>query len=79
MSGNSAVPKRFVLSRWLVPDGSIVRRDQPICEVESEDVSVELAAPAAGMLRHLKAAGEAFGPGDSGRVEPRGDANDSSR
>ena len=40
------------ITTWLVPDRSWVERDQPIVEVETSKVNLELYAPASGILRH---------------------------
>jgi pyruvate/2-oxoglutarate dehydrogenase complex dihydrolipoamide acyltransferase (E2) component len=45
------------LTTWLQPNGAIVEADQPIAEVTSSKVVVEVQAPAAGRLRHLVDAG----------------------
>lgn len=46
-----------LISRWLVEDGEPVRRGQPVCVVETTKASVELEAPAAGTLVHLRPEG----------------------
>ncbi len=38
------------LNRWLVSVGDSVQRDQPVAELETDKVTVEIAAPAAGFL-----------------------------
>ncbi len=38
------------LAKWLKPDGSIVQRDEPICEFETEKATQELGAEQAGKL-----------------------------
>lgn len=38
------------LSKWLKPDGSMVSRDEPICEFETEKATQELGAENAGKL-----------------------------
>ncbi|MEM6576619.1 MAG: biotin/lipoyl-containing protein [Pseudomonadota bacterium] len=38
------------LNRWLVSVGDAVQSDQPVAELETDKVTVEIAAPAAGFL-----------------------------
>jgi pyruvate/2-oxoglutarate dehydrogenase complex dihydrolipoamide acyltransferase (E2) component len=44
-----------VLSRWLYRDGDLVAEGSPLCEIMVEKVSIEIAAPASGVLRILVA------------------------
>jgi 2-oxoglutarate dehydrogenase E2 component (dihydrolipoamide succinyltransferase) len=46
------------ITQWLKSDGSIVKMDEPICEVESDKATVELPAPGNGILKILVKAGE---------------------
>ena len=46
-----------VLSRWLKKDGDIVRRDEPVAELESEKATQEVPAPATGTLKTRVAEG----------------------
>jgi 2-oxoglutarate dehydrogenase E2 component (dihydrolipoamide succinyltransferase) len=46
-----------VLARWLKKDGDVVRRDEPVAELESEKATQEIPAPAAGTLRTTVAEG----------------------
>src|SRR5690349_1950617 len=39
-----------VLARWLKQDGETVRADEPVCELETEKATTEIAAPATGVL-----------------------------
>lgn len=41
-----------VLSAWVKKDGDYVRRDEPVAEVETDKITVEIVAPASGVLRH---------------------------
>jgi 2-oxoglutarate dehydrogenase E2 component (dihydrolipoamide succinyltransferase) len=53
------------LARWLVAPGAAVDAHQPIAEIETDKVMVELAAPAGGRLVEiLKEAGDPVSPGD---------------
>jgi len=47
-----------VLSTWLKSDGDYVERDEPVIELETDKVTMEIPAPAAGVLRHKAKAGE---------------------
>jgi pyruvate/2-oxoglutarate dehydrogenase complex dihydrolipoamide acyltransferase (E2) component len=38
--------------QWLVDDGQVVTKDQPLYLVETEKVETEVPSPAAGVLRH---------------------------
>ncbi len=38
------------LARWLKPDGTAVRQDEPVFELETEKATTEIAAPASGVL-----------------------------
>jgi pyruvate dehydrogenase E2 component (dihydrolipoamide acetyltransferase) len=52
------------LCRWIVPDGDAVTRGQPIFEMETEKVQMEVEAEAEGALKHLVAEGDVLKPGD---------------
>ena len=41
------------LTRWLIPNGAAVRQDQPVLELTTEKTTVEINAPAAGVLHHV--------------------------
>ena len=38
------------LARWLKPNGSFVKMDEPVFELESDKAAIEVNAPAAGVL-----------------------------
>jgi 2-oxoglutarate dehydrogenase E2 component (dihydrolipoamide succinyltransferase) len=60
-----------VLVRWLRRDGDRVAVDEPICELETGTANVDMPAPSAGILRHLKRAGEPVQAGEEiGRIDP---------
>jgi pyruvate/2-oxoglutarate dehydrogenase complex dihydrolipoamide acyltransferase (E2) component len=44
-----------VLSRWLYRDGDLVEAGSTLCEIMVEKVSIEIAAPASGVLHILVA------------------------
>jgi 2-oxoglutarate dehydrogenase E2 component (dihydrolipoamide succinyltransferase) len=46
------------LSEWLVPDGSFVKIDAPICEFESDKATLEFPAEASGKIRHVAKEGD---------------------
>ena len=48
------------VSEWLVEDGSRVDAGSPLYSLESEKSVTEVEAPAAGVLRVLKPAGESY-------------------
>jgi pyruvate dehydrogenase E2 component (dihydrolipoamide acetyltransferase) len=67
--------------RWLKAPGDIVARGEPIVEIETDKVTVELEAPASGVLREVSAReGDVvpvgrpialiFAPGEAGGREP---------
>lgn len=43
---------------WMVPEGSLVQRDQPLVSIETEKVVTELPAPYNGYLHHVAKAGD---------------------
>ncbi len=51
------------LVRWLVPDGTAVARGQPIFEMETEKVELEVEADGEGVLKHLVDEGTTLPPG----------------
>ena len=52
------------LSQWLKEDGAIVKRDEPICEFESDKATLELPAEFAGKLIHVATEGSDLKIGD---------------
>jgi 2-oxoglutarate dehydrogenase E2 component (dihydrolipoamide succinyltransferase) len=63
---------RSQLLRWLKRPGETVREHEPLIEIETDKVTVEVAAPATGVLREiLKQEQEEIEPGALlGRLEP---------
>ena len=56
---------RSQVLRWLKTSGESITRDEPLLEVETDKVTVEIASPAAGVLREvLKQAEEEIAPGE---------------
>lgn len=59
-----------VLSKWLKPDGSFVKRDEAVLELETDKVNMEIVAPSDGTLRHAAKEGETVNVGTVvGRVD----------
>src|SRR6476660_8094524 len=59
-----------VLIRWIKKDGEPVGKDEPVAELETDKANADLPAPAAGVLRHVKAAGDTVLVGETiGRVD----------
>ena len=52
------------LSQWLKEDGAIVKRDEAICEFESDKATLELPAEVAGKLIHVATEGSDLKIGD---------------
>lgn len=49
-----------VLVEWLSPDGASVTEGAPLYSIESEKAIQEIDAPASGVLKILKRAGEEY-------------------
>jgi 2-oxoglutarate dehydrogenase E2 component (dihydrolipoamide succinyltransferase) len=62
---------RSQVLRWLKRPGDTVREHEPLIEIETDKVTVEVASPAAGVLREiLRRENEAVDPGELlGRLE----------
>src|SRR5215813_4095451 len=41
------------IARWLKKEGDAVQQDEPLVELETDKVSVEVPSPAAGVLEHI--------------------------
>jgi 2-oxoglutarate dehydrogenase E2 component (dihydrolipoamide succinyltransferase) len=52
-----------VISRWVKPDGATVARDEAVLELETDKVTMEVPAPAAGVLRHNAKQGDTVAVG----------------
>src|SRR6266481_2471783 len=44
------------IARWLKQPGEAVERDEPVVELETDKVTLEVPAPAAGVLGEIRAA-----------------------
>lgn len=53
-----------ILTAWLVEDGAAVSEGQPIYSLEIEKSTLDVEAPAAGVLRQLGEAGTTYNVGD---------------
>jgi 2-oxoglutarate dehydrogenase E2 component (dihydrolipoamide succinyltransferase) len=63
---------RSQVLRWLKREGDPVARDEPLLEIETDKVTVEIAAPGSGVLRQiLKHEQDEIAPGELlGRLDP---------
>lgn len=62
---------RAVLRTWLKEAGSKVAKDEPVAELETDKVVVEVCAPGAGTLRHIMPVDQEAAPGALlGQVDP---------
>lgn len=62
-----------VLSRWLKKSGDSVKKDESVCEVETDKVTIEVVAPEAGVLLHGAKEGDTVKMGAAiGSVDPAG-------
>jgi 2-oxoglutarate dehydrogenase E2 component (dihydrolipoamide succinyltransferase) len=67
---------KAVLRSWLKADGDVVAKDEPVVELETDKVMVEVCAPCDGILRHVMAIDTDSHPGALlGRVESSLSAN----
>src|SRR5687768_7366986 len=61
------------ISRWIKPDGSAVKIDEPVCELETDKATAEVPAPATGVLRHGAIEGDTVLVGAViGTIDPAG-------
>src|SRR5512147_3125154 len=67
---------RSQVLRWLKAVGETVAQHEPLIELETDKVTVEVPAPASGVLREIfKAEQDEIAPGDVlGRLEVEGSA-----
>ena len=47
-----------VIAAWSVADGEYVERDQTVLELETDKITMEVPAPAAGVIKHSAAEGD---------------------
>src|SRR6266702_118477 len=67
---------RSQILRWLKSVGDTVTENEPLIEIETDKVTVEIASPGSGTLREIvKQEQDEIGPGDLlGRIEGNGAA-----
>jgi pyruvate dehydrogenase E2 component (dihydrolipoamide acetyltransferase) len=53
-----------ILARWLVADGDLVAKGQPLYELETDKVTNEIEAPVPGRVRFIADVGVTYGVGD---------------
>jgi len=53
-----------VLASWLVDDGAVVDKGQPLYEMETDKVTNEIDSPVTGRLRRIALEGETYQVGD---------------
>ncbi len=69
-----------VIAAWTVADGAYVERDETVLELETDKVTMEVPAPASGVVKHMAAEGDevdvgaAVGEIDESAPKPAGDA-----
>jgi 2-oxoglutarate dehydrogenase E2 component (dihydrolipoamide succinyltransferase) len=69
-----------VIAAWTVEDGAYVERDETILELETDKVTMEVPAPASGVVKHNAAEGDEVDVGssvgeiDESAAKPAGDA-----
>ncbi len=64
-----------LVAKWLKNDGELVRKDEPLCEIETDKVTLELNAEAAGVLSISVQEGETVKIGTViGAIDERGTA-----
>jgi 2-oxoglutarate dehydrogenase E2 component (dihydrolipoamide succinyltransferase) len=77
MPADQSEGTRSQVLRWLKTEGETVSQDEPLIEMETDKVTVEIAAPHAGVLRQiLKPEQSDVEPGELlGLIEPEGAAH----
>jgi 2-oxoglutarate dehydrogenase E2 component (dihydrolipoamide succinyltransferase) len=61
------------IARWLKPEGSAVRVDESVCELETDKASAEISAPATGILKYGAKEGDVVAIGAViGSIDPAG-------
>ena len=73
-----------VISAWSVEDGAYVERDQTVLELETDKVTMEVPAPASGVVKHTASEGDEVDVGavvgsiDESAAKPAADAGGAS-
>ncbi|HXQ60655.1 MAG TPA: lipoyl domain-containing protein [Acidimicrobiales bacterium] len=52
------------LARWLAEEGAVIEKGEPLYEMETDKVTTEIEAPAAGRLRRIAHEGVTYTVGD---------------
>lgn len=52
------------LARWLAEEGAVIEKGEPLYEIETDKVTTEIEAPAAGRLRRIALEGVTYAVGD---------------
>ena len=64
-----------VVLKWHKPDGSAVKRDEVVLDLETDKITAEISAPADGVLKHSVKVGDTVAvPSTIGSVDPAGTA-----
>lgn len=64
------------LATWLVPDGQPVAEGQPLYTLEIEKSTMDVEAPAAGVIKQIGLAGTTYKVGEViGEIVPMGEAS----
>lgn len=69
-----------VIATWTIEDGAYVERDETVLELETDKVTMEVPAPASGVVKHSAAEGDEVDVGasvgeiDESAAKPAGDA-----
>ena len=64
-----------IINNWLKKDGDVVKKDEPICTLETDKTNVDIPSPEAGVLRHTRKPGDTVAVGDViANIEPAGSA-----
>src|SRR5437762_7204998 len=64
------------LIKWHKSDGQNVSADEPLCELETDKANVDVPAPSAGVVRHVKEEGDTVGVGEViARIDESGNGN----
>ena len=69
-----------VIATWTIEDGAYVERDETVLELETDKVTMEVPAPASGVVKHSAAEGDEVDVGasvgeiDESAAKPAGDS-----
>ncbi|HEY1683832.1 MAG TPA: 2-oxoglutarate dehydrogenase complex dihydrolipoyllysine-residue succinyltransferase [Tepidisphaeraceae bacterium] len=64
-----------LLVKWHKKDGDAVAIDEPLCELETDKANVDVPAPSAGIVHHVKEEGQTVGIGEVvARIDDNGKA-----